>query len=351
MAIELKDTVSLMQAMERIKQPASFLVDTFFPNMPQPAVQSTIAVEYRKKDRVLAPFITGSTKATNMKRPDAKMSFYQPPMVGPRTIVDPEMLQNRGFGEGVYSTVTPAQRATKLQAEDLVFLQGSIMNRKNKMAADLLTTGKYTIEGYADDGKQVITDEVAFDWDQKITPSVGWDQAGAKIYQDLKNASELIQQNAGIVPTICVVGKNVEQYFLDNDELGKFLAIPNLQNLTIASFQPKYISPLVRYVGTIVGLGLEIYSYAETYTDDAGKVQSFIGADDVIIAVPGRGQQLHGAVTLLNDECTGFNTYVAPYVPYYSGDKNSQQLALTMYSRFVIAPQFADDWAYITAKA
>ena len=33
MAIGLKDTISLMQAMERIKPPATLLVDTFFPQV------------------------------------------------------------------------------------------------------------------------------------------------------------------------------------------------------------------------------------------------------------------------------------------------------------------------------
>lgn len=39
MAIELRDTVSLMQAMERITPPASFLLDTFFPLVPATALR------------------------------------------------------------------------------------------------------------------------------------------------------------------------------------------------------------------------------------------------------------------------------------------------------------------------
>ncbi len=56
MAIELRDTVSLMQAMERITPPASFLLDTFFPLVPATAVTTKIAVEYRKRGRQLTPF-------------------------------------------------------------------------------------------------------------------------------------------------------------------------------------------------------------------------------------------------------------------------------------------------------
>lgn len=43
MAIDFKDTLSLMQAVERMKTPASFLLDTFFPQVP--------AVATSKKNR------------------------------------------------------------------------------------------------------------------------------------------------------------------------------------------------------------------------------------------------------------------------------------------------------------
>lgn len=350
MAIDIKDTYSLMQAMERIKKPATFLVDTFFPNVPTVSPTTKIAVEYRKRGRKLAPFIVNGTTGVNMARDAAKLDIYKPPMVGPRRVIDPDTLLERGFGENVYSTVSPAERASKMQADDLVDLQSAIFNRKNKMAADILTTGQCKIEGYADDGKQILVDTVTFDWEQKVTLAKNWDQAGASIYSDLKNASEMIQENAGAIPDVCIVGKNIEQYLLSNDELGRFLAIPSLQNLQLATFQPHYISPQVRWIGNILGLGLEVYSYTETYQDDSGKVQSFIGDDDVIIGISGRGHQKHGAVTLINDSVNGYDTFVSEMVPYYVGSKESQQLALTLYSRFLLTPETADDWAYIKAK-
>ena len=45
--IDYNDTISLMAAMERIKPPASFLLDTFYPIVPPTATTSTIMTEYR----------------------------------------------------------------------------------------------------------------------------------------------------------------------------------------------------------------------------------------------------------------------------------------------------------------
>ena len=79
-------------------------------------------------------------------------------------------------------------------------------------------------------------------------------------------------------------------------------------------------------------------------------MKPFLGDNDVIIAVPGRGRQLHGAVTLLNQQKTGYDTFIGQYVPYYSGNDDTQVISLTMYSRFLLAPEWADDWALIKTK-
>lgn len=348
--LDLKDTYSLMQAAERIKAPASFLLDTFFPNKPAVAATKHIMVEYRKKGRKLAPFVVPGSHGSNVGFGGSQVDVYTPPMMGPAVNITPEMIDERGFGETVYSTMTPAERANQLRAQALIELQDMIINRKNKMAADILTTGQCVIEGYADDNKVKVLDTVKFDWEQKITPATAWTQAGATIYDDIRNASLLIQENAGMVPTVMVVGKNVFRYLIDNEEIGKILAIPSRENLSMFSLQPTITSPQIMYGGKIASLGIDIYTYAETYTAEDGSVKPFIPDDGVIIAVPGRGRQLHGAITLLDESRKNFNTYIGTYVPYLKGDEDAQQLKLTMYSRCVLAPEFADDWVFINAK-
>jgi hypothetical protein len=349
--IEYNDTISLMGVMERIKPPASFLLDTFFPQMPATTVTSKIMIEYRKGGRRLAPFVVKGSKGVNMARETSWVETYTPPMVGPRRVITPEDLEHRMFGETVFSTKTPAQRAAEIQARDLVELRDMIINRKNKMAADILTTGECAIEGFADDGKTVLLDKVSFPgWDLKLTPNPTWNNANADIYHDIKNMSELIQERTGQIPTLMLCGSNIEDYLINNATIAKWLAIPNRENLAMLSIAPRFQSNQIRRIGLIQSLNLELYSYTETYTDDDGTVKPFLDPDSVIIANPGRGRQLHGAVTLLNDSMTGYNTYSGQYVPYYNGDKNSQEISLTMYSRFLLAPTWADDWALIKAK-
>ncbi|MBR1728510.1 MAG: major capsid protein [Selenomonadaceae bacterium] len=349
--IEYNDTISLMKAMERVKPPARFLLDTFFPKIDPIVPSSKIMLEYREGRRKLAPFIVKGSKGVNIKRDTSHMEIYAPPMVGPRRVINPEDIEQRSFGETIYSTMTPAQRAAQLQAHDLIDLQDEIINRKNKMAADILTTGKCEIKGFADDGKTELIDVIEFNrWNQKIIPTTKWDQAGATIYSDIKNASEMIQEKTGMIPTLMVCGKNIEQYLINNTEISKWLMIPNRDNLAMMTIAPRYESPAIRRIGLLTSLNLEMYAYNEVYEDDDGQIKSFIGADDVIIGIGGTGRQIHGAVTLLNDAGNSYNTFLGEYVPYYHGDKTNQTISLTMYSRFLLCPTWSDEWATIKAK-
>lgn len=343
-----KDTYTMMAAMERMKQPASFLVDTFFPNIPMVATTSKIAVEYRKGARKLAPFIIPGNGGVNTARTGSKIDVYEPPMMGPRRVLSADELNTRGFGEDIYTTKTPEQRANEILSRDLVDLQNMVMNRKNKMAADILTTGQCEIQGFGADGKIAKVDTIKFeDWTQKLEPTKKWSDAGADIYGDLATMSNSIQENAGLVPGVAICGKNIMDYILGNEAIMKYIAIPNVNNLSMMSFQPRLQAPQIMYIGTIMSLNLELYTYMETYVDEEGKVQGFIGDDDVIVGVTGRGRQLHGAVTLV--EGSSIKTYASEYVPAYRANENDNTVSLAMYCRCVLAPETVDDWGVIKA--
>ena len=345
--IEINDTISLIKAAEQIKPPATYLVDTFFPTV-ETNLQSTIMMEYRERGREkLAPYVVEGAKGVNMKREGSYMRVYSPPMVAPRRVITQKDVSRRGFGEMPYfSTVSAEERQAKMQADDLADLIGSIANRKNQMAAEILTTGGFTIEGYADDGSRGRLDQVTFSNTVDINVTAAWSDTTTSIFNDLQRMSEHIQEDAGMVPTLLIVGKNVPRYLRKNKEMLDWLMVPNRQNLAVMSFEPKYISPQVQYIGTISALNLEVVCYNETYTADDGTLKPFLGADDVIMGVPGRGTCQHAAITLIDDAETGFRSYAAPYVPSNTVSKVANQMSLTLWSRFILVPNFICDFVH-----
>ena len=344
----ITDQFQLLQTVERIKPPASYLVDTWFPNsITSTLTNGYMAVEYRKEGRLLAPFVSKGGKGVNLNRGTSRIRLYKAPMVAPRRVIGLGDIELRQFGEQpIFSTVTAEQRAAKMQAEDLTDLLRTIQNRKNKMAADIIQTGKTIIRGLADDGVTEEVDEISFDWNGRVSASTDWSDSSADIYGDIKAVSERIQEDSGFIPTLMLCGKNVEKKLLNNAEIFKWLSIPNRENLAMASFSPHYTSPQARFIGHISALNLEIISYAETFTDDDGKVKPFLDPNVAIIGIPGVGRQLYGSVTCMN-QAGQWQTIVANNVPVYHADYNAQQSSLTIFSRFLLVPETMSDYACI----
>lgn len=341
----LTETLDLIGAVERIKTPAKYLVDLFFSNKQAVSTSSVMGIETRKAGRRLAPYVVRHSKGVNMPRELGKVELYRAPVIAAKRVLTLDDIERRQFGEQlVYSTLTTAERAAQIQGQDLRELLGMIENRKNKMAADILTTGKTTISGYADDGTLTVEDEIDFQATIK-TPSTIWSNANAKIYEDLKSCSEEIQEAAGEIPTVLIIGKNVEKYLLGNKDLRDWLLIPSRENLNMASFAPSYISPQVRFIGYLNALNLEVYSYLETYSDESGNATPFIGADMAVLMIPKRGKQLYATVTLL--ENGAWQTYGATAVPQYINDPINQISSLTVWSRCLLAPEDVSDFIAI----
>lgn len=345
----VKDTVAIIQAIEQKKDPATFLVDTFFPNKMPTSFSDSVAVEYKKGKRTLAPYIVKGSKGVNIGRGTAQAKIYTAPIMGPRRVLSLQDIESRIFGETpIYSSVKPEERAATLQAQDLDELRGMISNRKNKMAADILQTGQTVVKGFADDGETFVQDTIGFDWGGNLSVGTSWDDTSADIYGDIQAAVEKIGEDTGEFPTLMVCGKNIERYLRNNKEIFDWLMVPNRGNLAMVSFAPRYDSNNSRYIGNISSLGLEVRSYIETYTDDDGEVKPFIDPDTVIIGIPGRGKQLSGRITLI--ESTGPKSYVSEYVPHYVIDENAQQMSLALYSRQLLVPDVIDNWVCLRTK-
>ena len=342
-------TYELLQAVQRVKQPVSFLTDTFFPNVMQTSADY-VAVETQKLGRRLAPYITKNTRGVNVSREKSEIKYYSPLTFGPRRVIGAGDVALRQFGElpNLYSPTTPEERAARLQAQDLTDLLRLHANRKNQMASEILQTGKVQIKAYADDGRIAETDEMDFGWNNLITPAVTWDNAAATIYSDLKTISEQIQENLGEIPTVAILGKNVESYLMANTEIKNWLLVPNRENLLMANIAPTWTNPQVRHIGRISALNLDLVSYSQTYTADDGTTKNFVEDDNVIIGITGVGREVHAPVSIFQNG--QWHTILSPFVPMYSHNDDAQTTSLTVYSKYILVPADIESWYCIKTK-
>lgn len=338
-------TLTLLKAVEKIQPPENFLAQMFFPKR-ETIYTDMVGVEYRKQARQVAPYIVKNAKAPNIARGGSRAKFYSAPRFGARRVISEEDVSHRLFGEvpNLYNAVNLEERRARLQAQDLAELTRLIENRRGVMASEILQTGKLIMPQYADDGVIVDEDIINFGNDHILSPAISWNNENATIYQDLMSVSERIQENTGTVPNVAICGKNIERYLLANKEIKDWLMVQNRQNLTMASFAPKFTSPQIRYIGTISSLNLDFYSYSQTYLDENGQKKYYVDPDAVIIGNP-NGKTVYQPIILMrNGE---FKAIAAPIVPQYTYNDENKTTTLSLYSRFLLVPETFEDYVCI----
>lgn len=345
----IKETHELLPIVEDIKAPSRVLSDLFFSQHVQ-TYSDILSIEYTKSHRRLAPYIVTGSKGVNMSRDKSQVASYRAPLIGARRTLSTAEISQRIAGEQpIFSTLTPADRALQIQGNDMRDLKNMVLNKQEKMAAELLTTGKLEVRGFADDGNKVEEQTITFEENYVVSPTISWDNANATIYSDIKGVCDFIAEEAGALPDVMICGANIEKYLLNNAEIYKWLSILNAENLKVASFAPKFTSPQSRYIGTINSLGLEVRSYQTTYIDDmTGDVTPFIPADMCIIGISGSGRYMFGRVDLMQDGV--FNSYASEIVPYTSHSDDNQTSSITLLSRCLPIPNVVESVRCLKVK-
>ena len=350
MAININDTQFLLAALEQTYPPQTLLRDTFFPN-PQTFVTNTVLMDYKKGNRQLAPFVNRSGGNVNVERVGFSTKEYEPPMMAPSRPTTNDDVSKRAFGENVFSTRTPEQRAMELRATDMADMIDMNTRRIEWMCAQLMLYGKFDVSGYADDGKTALIDTVTFaDWTQKLTLTGAdcWNTTTADPYSVLEEMSQTVGRNAGRVPDVAICSYATKNKFVNNAKIMEVLQIPNRSNMSMMSIEPRITSPGVVRVGIIESLNLELYAYDGIYQDDVGAVQQYIPDGYMIMGVSGRGSQLFGAVTQLEEDGVR-RTYEGKNVPKVWNEVGKDVQMLRVASKCVPKPEFIDDWYTLKA--
>ena len=142
MPFNFYDTHTLLMAVQQLAPAATFLRDRYFPTYDASDIFSTedVLVEYRDGVRKLAPFVAPRKGGVTILRKGYTMERYTPPFVAPRRTLTLDELRKRGFGEALYSQLTPEQRQQVLIVRDADELGDLITNREEAMAAETMLT-------------------------------------------------------------------------------------------------------------------------------------------------------------------------------------------------------------------
>lgn len=330
---------------ERIPRTHTFLRDTFFRNV-ETFVTESIEVDFKKGNRKLAPFVHPKIGGKTVANEGYQTTKYTPPLMAPNTITTAGDLMNRLAGENPYSGKTPADRAVEKLGKDMEKLEEMITRREEWMAAQAIFTGTIPIKA------EGLDEEINFNFTNKVTLSTKkWNTKDADPIADIKSWRKKVQETGSVNCDICIMSSDVVDIFVKNETVQKEL---DVKGYNLAKIEPKELPNGATYVGTIPGLGLDIYEYNEMYLDDftnpeEQKVMPLVPEKTVaLLSTAAEYSRYYGAVTILDEDTKEFVTVEGEMVPETWTKRSPARRFLQLNSRFLPVPHEVDSWLVAT---
>ena len=352
MELDLTRTHTLLAAYEAVPRATSFLKDRYFPTNAMTDVFNTedVLVDYKENGRKVAPFVLPIVGGVPVARDGFTTVRFTPPLIAPQRNLSLDDLKKRGFGEAIFSGVSPAQRKTLIVMRDLQELDEMTTRREEVMAAETLINDKCVMKHItATDGTtedKVIQFHDGDTNPYQYAPAIGWDASGAKIMQDIHEMVKMLTQK-GLPAEDLVMAGDVADAIINDPTIQKLL---DNNRMNLGGIAPAELEGTgAAHIGTINVYGklIRLISYTETYENDKGVITPYIPNGTVILTAPAAGRGLYGAVTQL--EWDGeFYTYPGRRVPKFLPDPKTNQRPLTLSSCPVLIPKNKGAW--ISAK-
>ncbi len=346
--MSIYDTRVLIKTAKKIYPVMSWFKKRYFPTTDKDIFPTKkVLIEYKEGSRKMAPFVIPRKGGITMDREGYIAKEFEPPYIAPQRPLTIDDLNNKGFGEDLYSDMTPEQRQAQVLGEDLADLSAMIDRREEWMCGEVIFTGQVIMKHYAEKygvGEPVEKVLRYFDttFQNVYSPSVLWDGANPDIYADL-DAMVSVLTSAGCAATDLNMAADVYAKFIGNAGIQKLL---DNRTINIGNITPIETPDGVAHVGSIIvrGKKLDIFVYDETYENENGQMVPFMPAGKVFISAPGMGRTLYGAITQIEQEDNQFHTYRGTKIPKYLADAKNEVRELRVASAPIPVPNDKRGW-------
>jgi hypothetical protein len=278
--IDLYNKRTMLRALEQMKPPRTFLLNTFF-NFANPKMHTTDAIDIDMYDakRRMAEFTDSHMQGKLVEKRGFITKTFKPAYMKPKMITTAEDFLKRQLGEQIiYGSADSALKyANKQVGSDLKELRDMITRKLEWMASKVLQTGTVTISG---DG--VATREIDFDMkdSHKVTLSgtALWTNAASNPITQVRDWGILVSDDSGEQPMIAVMGKTATNAFINNENTQKQLDILHIE---LGKMAPRDLGKGVKYIATLEGV--EYYTYNALYYNPDTKTNKSMVPDNGFI--------------------------------------------------------------------
>lgn len=336
MAFDLYKTKTMLSAVEQMEPIHAFLRDRYFPTGAGDLFPTDeVLIEYRDgTNRAMAPVVVDGHDGITVGRNGYKTFRMEPPLVAPKRHLSEDDLRKKGFGEDLFSNITPEQRQAQLLAQDLTELDELHTNREEYIASKCIFENGYTLNQWADEygttGKSKAYVMKFYNEGSNpatYTPGTKWAATGSDKMADLL---VMVRQltTAGNAATDVLLGSDAADALMNDEVIKKLM---DLNRYDAGQIAPQLMADGAALLGilNVRGHRLNLITYDGTYKDETtGTITAYVPAKQICVTAPGAGRALYGCVTQTEQADGAFHSYMGRRVPRYWSDKKGRELRL-----------------------
>ena len=351
------DTYYMLAAVNELPPEHTFFKRRYFPTNTAMDVFGTTKVlaDYKEGSQRRAPFVLPRIGSVSIAREGFSTYELEPGNISISIPLTADQLQNRGFGEALMSTMTPADRARMLLIGDLKELSSRISRTEEWLAIKtMLDNGcvmrhqTETPDIYQDVKVQFYdgTDNPAL-----FTPTAKWTHSKKNTdgswtigtwYYDVCAMIKMLTSR-GLPARELLLAADVGDFIMEDPWVMEVL---DNRRMEMGRIEPKELTEYVTNPGTFnfKGRKLDILVSDGTFEDENGTDTPYVPNGTAIVTAPDCGKGLYGGVTQLEQD-GNFHTYAGTRVPQHIFTVRPPAKETQMTSRPLFVPKRKSPWS------
>lgn len=341
--LDIFSSYTMMATLELVKPETLFFTSRYFPTGAGDIFNSDkVLVEYTKGDRKMAPFVSERLGTVPVERRGYEIREFAPAHIGVSRTMTVDDLKKRGFGEALYSNTKPAERALRMQLEDMIDLDNRISRREEWMSAQTMINNACPVQEMFD--AETIGEEKLVQFfgsensEHTYTVANKWNSKDASIIGDVYAMCEQLASR-GLNAIDLVVGTDVADVFYNDPIIARM--IDKNSGINFGAISERIVYPGVSQIGPINfrGYWLTIFVVSTTYEDASGVTIPYFPKDAAMVTYPKCGHKMYGRITQMPYGSSEYKTIAARRVPKLIVDNPNDTRALSLKARPLTAPR------------
>ncbi len=339
--VNLFDTYTMIGMVREITPTQTFFKDRYFPTGAGDIFNSNkVLLEYEGGNQKMAVFVADKQGDIPVARDEFEALEFIPPKVAPSRLLTIDQLNQRGFGEAMFSDKPAAERAQALHMKDLEDLDARIARREEWMCAQVLINNGVSVTEYVDDKEVGRTRQLKFyegtASDHVYTVANKWNLAAGDFFGDVTAMCQSLSMR-GLEAADLVLGSTAAAEIVKIELVQKLL---DNRRMEFGNIAPAVRYPGVAWLGVLNfgGFRLDVWSVYETFENEAGVTTPYFPTTSALVTAPNCGRLLYGAVTQLEPD-ENFHTFAMPRVPKYVANRDNDIRKLRIAARPLPVPR------------